>query len=312
MYRHHRGNSCHIEEAKGHQDLLPLYRNPSPPPGLLPQSPQPPSQQLISLQHTGDDGVEKRLYAPDRLVKQGRGQSLRMCNVCMSFCPNNQEDASQHASTHPDRAFKVHIPAEMWYFTVAEVVMHFVSHGFSQKGLGEKLVSEKLFMYPTSLVGLSCSKCEEGRALLDATTEDEFVTHMQDVCGVVDRGRMRRYLLPWCRGCGTTFKTKDDLLFHVQQLKTQGKKCFPDPAVIRHIVKTAAELMADMPATVKQEVTGLPQVPLRSLPGGQPSRQNMLRNNLNNRPSRTDTDSSEQVCLYVVKIEDYKTYVSNL
>ena len=124
-------------------------------------------------------------------------QGYKRCPVCTSYHEDTEEGRRNHLSQHPDRVFQVSLPSDSYYFTIEDAIVHLVKLGIPRLELEQKTRTNKLIQNPSNLRGFSCAKCQT----LDCNTDEIFLRHMKDECGVKDKAERWSHLLCFCRGC---------------------------------------------------------------------------------------------------------------
>ena len=122
----------------------------------------------------------------------------KQCKVCSSYFRDTEEDAKLHMSQHPDRAFLVSLPSDIYFYTIEEAIIYLITKvGIKKEDIEEKVKKNILIKNPTNLRGYSCDICE----VLDTSKETELNRHIRDDCGVTEKTERAKHVIFFCRGC---------------------------------------------------------------------------------------------------------------
>ena len=153
----------------------------------------PPAPPLVSPSVAKTTFKPKPVNSDFALVKDHK-----QCKVCSSYFRDTEEDAKLHMSQHPDRAFLVSLPSDIYFYTIEEAIVYLITKvGIKKEDLEEKVKKNILIKNPTNLRGYSCDICE----VLDTSKETELNRHIRDDCGVTEKTERVKHVIYFCRGC---------------------------------------------------------------------------------------------------------------
>ena len=153
----------------------------------------PPAPPLVSPSVAKTTFKPKPVNTDFALVKDHK-----QCKVCSSYFRDTEEDAKLHMSQHPDRAFLVSLPSDIYFYTIEEAIVYLITKvGIKKEDLEEKVKKNILIKNPTNLRGYSCDICE----VLDTSKETELNRHIRDDCGVTEKTERVKHVIYFCRGC---------------------------------------------------------------------------------------------------------------
>ncbi|XP_023338018.1 uncharacterized protein LOC111708778 [Eurytemora carolleeae] len=185
----------------------------------------------------------------------------KCCRICHTFYEDTMDAANHHIRTHPE-SYHVKVPSDIWYSDIEEVVAHFARMDFSKDELQKKMTEMNIVEFPKVLKGYSCTKC----LTLNCSSDSEFELHMLHACyPKLKKKDQEEHRISWCRGCMARFRTKEDLILHVERNQNPGKRCFPSQEILTRVYDTAKSSDFQVPPLLPQRL--IKQETVESEPG---------------------------------------------